>query len=338
MDINRIGGGMNYVSMRMLAFVIFLCAGMASSADSAYDPLKIIDTDKVTTVDMSVTDKDRDREIPIRVYLPKKTTPAPVVLFSHGLGGSREGNVYMGEHWASRGYIAVFLQHPGSDTSVWKDKPAGQRMTSMQDAAGLQNFMLRVKDVPAVIDQLDAWNKSEGHVLCGRMDMKKIGMSGHSFGAVTTQGVSGQSTARGNISFTDQRIKAAMAFSPSSPNRGDPAKAFGNVKIPWMLMTGTKDVSVIGNADVESRLAVFPALPSGGKYEVVLDGAEHSAFTDKALPGDTEARNPNHHKAILALSTAFWDAWLCEDAAARKWLDGSGPRSILEKDDRWQKK
>jgi len=56
------------------------------------------------------------------------------------------------------------------------------------------------------------------------------------------------------------------------------------------------------------------------------------------LPGDKEARNPNHHRAILALSTAFWDAYLRGDAAARAWLDGDGPRSVLEPKDRWQKK
>ncbi len=105
-----------------------------------------------------------------------------------------------------------------------------------------------------------------------------------------------------------------------------------------MLMTGTKDVAFIGDADVPSRLAVFPALPPGGKYELVLDKAEHSAFSDRALPGDTERRNPNHHRAIKALSTAFWDAWLREDPAAKTWLAGDGPYSVLEKNDRWQRK
>jgi hypothetical protein len=88
--------------------------------------------------------------------------------------------------------------------------------------------------------------------------------------------------------------------------------------------------------EVADRL--FPALPPGGKYELILDRAEHSAFTDRPLPGDVEKRNPNHHRVILALSTAFWDAWLCDDAAARAWLDGEGPRSLLEKNDGWQRK
>jgi predicted dienelactone hydrolase len=163
-------------------------------------------------------------------------------------------------------------------------------------------------------------------------------MSGHSFGALTAQAVSGQKTSTGRATFSDSRIAAALMMSPNSPSRGTPEQAFGDVAIPWMLMTGTEDVAPIGHADVASRLAVFPALPAGGKYEVVLYGAEHSAFTDRALPGDRHPRNPNHHRAILALSTAFWDAYLRKDVAARQWLDGEGPKSVLESRDLWQKK
>jgi hypothetical protein len=84
-------------------------------------------------------------------------------------------------------------------------------------------------------------------------------------------------------------------------------------------------------------LDVYPHLPATiDKYELVLANAEHSVFTDRALPGDREPRNPNHHRAILTLSTAFWDAYLRDDASARDWLHGPGARSVLEKDDRWQ--
>ena len=86
------------------------------------------------------------------------------------------------------------------------------------------------------------------------------------------------------------------------------------------------------------RAKVFPALPSGGKYELILDGAEHSAFTERPLPGDKKARNPNHHRVILALSTAFWDAHVKGDEGAKLWLDGDGPRTVLEEKDRWQRK
>jgi predicted dienelactone hydrolase len=212
-------------------------------------------------------------------------------------------------------------------------------MEAMRKAAGLDNFMLRVKDIPAVLDQLAEWNKDSKHELHGRLDMKHIGMSGHSFGAVTTQAVSGQTFPLGGNSLTDKRITAAIAFSPTSPRKGiEPKRAFSAVAIPWMLMTGTKDVAPIGDQTAESRLAVFPALPAGGKYELVLDKAEHSVFTERPLPGDKEKRNPNHRRVILALSTAFWDAYLRDDAAAKAWLEDNGPKSILESGDKFQKK
>jgi predicted dienelactone hydrolase len=326
-----------------LAWTLLLLTGATGTCvtaeDGSYDPLMAPAAALVQITDLSVLDAGRDREIPIRVYQVPGTGPLPVVLFSHGLGGSRENNPYLGNHWAARGYLVVFLQHPGSDASVWRDEAAGNRYAALADAANLQNFMLRVKDVPAVLDQLGRWNEEPGHPLAGRVDLARVGMSGHSFGAVTTQAVSGQEFAsRAGVNLTDPRILAAVAFSPSAPRRGTPARAFGSVTIPWMLMTGTEDTAPIGNIDVESRLAVFPALPPGGKYEVVLFGAQHSAFGDRALPGDRNGRNPNHHRVILALSTAFWDAYLQQDAAARAWLDGEGPAGILEPEDRWQKK
>ena len=94
-----------------------------------------------------------------------------------------------------------------------------------------------------------------------------------------------------------------------------------------MLMTGTKDTAPIGNQTAESRLEVYENL-KGTKYEVVLNNAEHSVFTDRALPGDREPRNPNHHRVILALSTAFWDAYLKGDASAKAWLNDSFAKEL----------
>ncbi len=295
------------------------------AAHGQYDPLDVPAVTAVRIADFTVRDEPRQRDIPLRVYCPAAGDPAPVVLFSHGLGGTREGCPYLGKHWAARGYLAVFLQHPGSDNSVWKDQPLTQRMAAMNQAASGQNFLLRAEDVPAVIQQLETWNQEVGHALHGRLDLQHLGMSGHSFGAITTQAVSGQSFGIAGRRFTDKRIQAAIAFSPSAPQRGDAATAFGSVNIPWLLMTGTQDVSVIGNADVASRLQVYPNLPANiDKYELVLDNAQHSAFTDRGLPGDKQTRNPNHHRVILALSTAFWDTYLRDDDNVRQWLQGAG--------------
>lgn len=299
-------------------------------------------------LDFTVHDAKRDRDLPVRVYLPtpakdtasSPVSAAPVVIFSHGLGGNREGSAYLGGHWAARGYAVVYVQHPGSDDSVWKNVEPSERMAALKSAVTLKNFVLRFQDVPAVLDQLAIWNKEAGHALNGRLDLTHVGMSGHSFGAQTTQGLSGQGFP-GEVGqrFTDSRIRAAVAFSPNVPTTGDAKAAFAGVKIPWMLMTGTKDTSPVSNTTTpETRQQVFTELPPGDKYEVVLNNAEHSAFTDRPLPGDTQPRNPNHHRVILALSTAFWDAYLKDNAEAKAWLAGDGPRGVMEKEDKWERK
>jgi predicted dienelactone hydrolase len=334
----RMSKNMNINRINCWALALLSAMSVSGCKTPSYDPLLVSSNAAPKIVDLDVSDTQRKRTIPIRIYLPPTDSPAPVILFSHGLGGSREGGTYLGKHWANRGYVAVFLQHPGSDTSVWKDKPASQRMAAMREAASGQNFLDRVKDVPAVLDQLERWDKEAGHALAGKLNLTKVGMSGHSFGAVTTQAVSGQTIMGDKAPFTDPRIAAAVIMSPSSPRRGTAQSAFGKISLPWLLMTGTKDVSPIGDIDVASRLAVYPALPAGSKYELVLNAADHSAFTDRPLPSDNQNRNPNHHRSILALSTAFWDAYLLNNTSAKTWLDGEGTKSVLEKADKWQRK
>ena len=87
---------------------------------------------KLEQIDLEFEDTNRSRKIPIRVYLPAEKAAAPVVLFSHGLGGNREGSAFLGKHWAARGYVAVFLRHPGSDDSVWKDLPVAERLAALK--------------------------------------------------------------------------------------------------------------------------------------------------------------------------------------------------------------
>jgi len=326
----------------IVAFLGILSDGSTSCVAAGYDPMTIPDSFESQTLDVEVTDSKRDRVIPVRVYLPESPSPQPVILFSHGMGGDREASPYLGNHWSARGYVVVFLQHAGSDSAIWRNVPLGERMPAMRRAASGQNFLERNSDVAAVLDQLTQWNQADDHILKGRLDLDHVGMSGHSFGAKTTQAVSGQSAIGGIGNATEKRIDAAIAMSPSPPRRGDPATAFGEVAIPWMLMTGTKDTGNFSDQTVESRRSVYPALPPGDKYELLLDGAEHAAFGERPerrlRSGPTQRGKRNHHRAIQALSTAFWDSYLRNDKTAKDWLTGHGPRSVLEADDRFQSK
>lgn len=332
---------MNRLGVAGLCFVLSASFGSSPSfelsAQETYDPLLIVEKAEIQSIELSVKDASRGREIPVRVYLPTKTQPAPVVLYSHGLGGNRDGSRFLGNHLAGRGYLAVYIQHPGSDDSIWKNARPLTRMTEMKKAASAENLKLRCEDVKAVLDQLETWNADAAHSLVNRIDMKRVGMCGHSFGAHTTQAVAGQSFPLVGQRFVDSRIDAAIAYSPSSPPVGDKRATFGKVKVPWMLMTGTQDVSPIGGQSVESRMAVYPNLTEAiDKYEIVLFGAEHSVFTDVGSRSGDRGAVQNHHRSILALTTAFWDSYLNGDEKAKDWLTSDKVKSVIDAKDRWQ--
>ncbi len=308
--------------------------GSPSAESGSYDPLKVKDV-KIDSQTFEVKDTKRNRILPIRVYFPESRKPAPVILFSHGLGGSRDNNPYLGNHWAKRGYAVVFVQHPGSDESVWKDLPQGKRLAAMKEAGSLDNFVKRGRDIPAVIDALTLWNGQEGHALFHRLDLNHIGMSGHSFGAITTQAIAGQSFVAKHVSFRDSRIKAAVMMSPQKPAAGDPAAGIRQRRyLACLLLTGTRDDGVI-LAPPGRPTAGLPLSPAGSlAWQVILDKANHMAFSERDLLGQP-IKDPQYHRAILALTTAFWDAELRGDPAAKSWLQGDRARSVLTPQDLW---
>ncbi len=319
---------------RLLLSCLLSVAPLLAKETTSYDPLKV-EEGAIASKTFDVKDEKRNRVLPIRVYLPKSDKPAPVILFSHGLGGSRDNNPYLGNHWAARGYVVVFVQHPGSDESVWKDTPGLQRMAAMKKAASGENFLLRNQDIPVVLDTLKTWNGEKDHPLKGRLDLEHIGMSGHSFGAVTTQAVSGQAFLGGKTQFLEPRIDASVMLSPSPPQAGDPVTAFSTIKIPCLLMTGTLDDSPIGNSKAADRLKVFPNLKQAPALQVVFDKATHMSFGERDLLGKP-IKDPRYHKAILALSTAFWDMTLKSDPAAKAWLTSPSAKCVLVPEDKWE--
>jgi predicted dienelactone hydrolase len=123
--------------IQSIVLVVAMCFAIpAAQGKEPYDPLSAATTVTPEILNFEVHDEARQRDIPIRVYLPGGESPAPVILFSHGLGGSRETSPYLGKHWSARGYVAVFLQHPGSDESIWKGKSAKGKKAGMHSQGG----------------------------------------------------------------------------------------------------------------------------------------------------------------------------------------------------------
>jgi len=93
----------------------------------------------------------------VKIYYPKSGKgPFPVIIFSHGLGGSREGYEYLGQAWAKHGYVSVHLQHLGSDDAVWRDAGLFDKMDAMRRSAfDPANAINRPRDVSFAIDELE---------------------------------------------------------------------------------------------------------------------------------------------------------------------------------------
>jgi len=306
-------------------------------------------------------DQQRNRTIPVKVYYPTEhgqpaPGPMPVILFSHGLGGSREAAAYLGRHWASHGYVSIHLQHPGSDESIWRGK--GQPMEALREAARNPRAALeRIADVRFVLDRLEQLQREPGP-LNGRLDLERIGMSGHSFGAHTTLIVAGQVAVLPGgreIFQADPRIKAAVVLSPPVPQQpGQREKAFRKIAIPCLYMTGTEDDSPIGETRKEDRRVPFDLSGDlADRYLVIFAGGDHMIFSGRerslfGTPGTTRggllslrrAREKDEvfHRLICAATTAFWDAYLRGNAKARQWLAEGGFEKILGNDGTFEKK
>ncbi len=255
--------------------------------------------------DVQWTDADRKRNVPARLYLPKDANlKAPLVIFSHGIGGSREGYSYIGKYLAANGIAALHVQHVGSDRNLWFGNPI-QMVGRLQEAAKEGEAIDRTKDMRFALDQVlsDA-------TLGLRIDAQRIAAAGHSYGANTTMLLAGARVKRDGktLDLSDPRIKAAVIISaPPFYGEGDPAKIVGSIRMPSLHITATGDeINIPGYySSAKDRVAVYEAVGSqNGKMLAVFTGGSHSMFTDRLGTGG-EALNPQVKKATRELMLAF---------------------------------
>jgi predicted dienelactone hydrolase len=317
-----------------VALVVLLVWAALTPARADYDPATTKPA-AVGIVDQIWHDKARNRDVPVKIYYPSNTSgPCPVILFSHGLGASKELYGYLGNYWASRGYIAVHMTHHGSDMmAVAAGGLSHIAETGGKIAVDPKNATNRCEDVSFVIDQLTTLNADPKWELHGRADLKKIGLAGHSFGGNTTLMVAGQSFGvPGEKSYLDKRIKCAIAMSPPIVVKADDYESsLAKISIPMMIMSGTLDNSPIGPKANLDRVAAFRFLTHAPADLVVLNGGDHIVFVGSRW-GGTKPGDDRSHQLIQLATTAFFDGYLKEDAAAKKWLEDGGFAGTAGKD------
>ncbi len=270
-----------------------------------------------TVQEFDWVDARRGRAVPVRLYLPLAADGVPIahplVVFSHGIGGSRRGYSYLGRYWASQGYASLHLQHVGSDRSLWLGNPlslAGR----LQAAAQESEATARVHDLSFALDQL------LDSPLAPHIDAGRIVAAGHSYGANTTLLAAGAEVLRDGqpLQLRDARIQAAIVISaPPFYGEASPAAVLGHIRVPSLHITATEDVIRVPGyySPAADRVAVFDATGGPSKALAVFAGGSHSIFTDRAGTGGAEL-NPQVKAATQALSTAFLAAVFHGDRGA----------------------
>ncbi|UXH77123.1 alpha/beta hydrolase family protein [Roseateles amylovorans] len=269
-------------------------------------------------IDFDWVDAARARAVPSRLYWPDAPANAsvPLVVFSHGIGGSRQGYSYLGKHWSSHGVASLHVQHIGSDAAVWRGNPFGV-VGRLQAAAQESEAIARAADVRFALDQMlsaqtGAWGAA--------VDPRRLVAAGHSYGANTTLlSIGAQVMRQGRlVNCQDPRFAAAVVISaPPFYGETDLAAVLSPVSIPTLHVTATDDVIEIpgyrsGAAD---RLAVFDAVGDPRKLLAVFRGGSHSIFTDRSLTGGATL-NPQVKSATADLALAFLDLTFRDDSAA----------------------
>lgn len=324
----------------LLVAVLALGPAMGSAVAVAQQPAAAAAASSVEVVRSEWTDAARGgRVVPYKAYLPKGAGPFPVVVHSHGLGGNREASTYILQAVAEAGFLVVCLQHAGSDSGILggRGRPPTEAgvVAAGRGAMNPQTAQARYGDLPFALDQI-----ARDPVLGPKADMSRVGMSGHSYGALSTLIAAGQRVLGTTppTRFAEPRIKAAIAYSPNKPRGDDPSAAFAAVKTPMLHFTGTADTTPF---DLEKspfeRTTPFQAIKGADQYLIVLTDADHALFGGRRLAtGQLKPIDPPQMEIVKAETIRFWRAYLKDDKVAADQLCAL-PKRIAGAGDGYQK-
>ena len=283
-----------------------------------------------------------DRDIPWKLFLPKGlVAPAPAVVFSPGGGGARDDAAgYLGEHLASHGFASFHLQHRGSDADALKRLGAPALFEAIRNSSPSW-AVLRQQDILLAVDRIERLAENE---LAGKIDAGRLGMSGFSFGGVTTLITAGQKYPGLGQGLAEPRFRAAFALSPSPRHgiaapvlpREEAAKIYQAMLMPVFHLTGTHDATPFPSVtSPEQRRMPFELISNVEQYLLVLNDAVHATFGGRDLDHPAVAR---HRGLIKQAAVVFWRAYLLGDQAALAYLRGGGYASAVGSAGRFEHK
>lgn len=246
----------------------------------------------------------RAGEAPI---LPAGVTKLPLLLYSHGLGGSPVSDTYLDtiRVLASHGYIVAAPFH--GDARITRI-----RLQDLNDIFYLAREFERYVELQALRPL--ALHQALDYLLAhpdyaSRIDADRIGGFGASMGgeamllAMGARLTQSYSTLSSRTVQNEPRIKAAAGYVPYAgfsflPAFGNDQHGAENVSRPWLAVSGTADTTApIGMMEqAVNRM-------KGSRYVVALEGVPHEY-------------KPEYSPDVFTWVVTFLDAHVKDDAAA----------------------
>ena len=281
----------------------------------------------------------RGQDLHVRVSEPATGSELPVVVLSHGFGGSMDGYAPLADFWTAHGFAVIQPTHLDSRTlNLAPDDPRTPLI-----------WRSRAEDLKRVLDRLDLL---EGALpgLAGRLDHGRVAVAGHSWGAQTASLLLGarvlDSGGAPGDDMSDPRVTAGVLLA--LPGRGGadltPFAAehfpfmnpgFAEMTTPALIVAGDKDQSLLSVRGPDWFTDAYHLSP-GGKSLLTLFGAEHSLGGISGYDvTETTDENPERVALLQRVTSAYLRHALGVDgsgwsAARTAMADGGHPLGRIE--------
>ena len=142
--------------------------------------------------------------------------------------------------------------------------------------------------------------------------------------------------------LSDPRVSVGVAMSPQGPGTSRLDKeSYRSIDCPLLCFSGTRDAQFGHDGSTQParwRLQAFELMPPGGKYMLWLAEADHMSFAHNASAQlfPSPARDDTR-RIQFPMILAFCDAYLKDDAAARRRLTGKHANSLCGEVVQWVK-
>lgn len=221
--------------------------------------------------------------------------PYPLIVISHGLGGSRLQLSYLADNLASKGYVVAAIDHADGPVSL----------QSVQTGTYFRRL-----DIVFVMDQIEEMNASEDSFLSGMAQTDNVGLIGYSYGGYGVLLAAGAGIAEGMVANpvvspnginivnqfgeydADPRVSAVFAFAPfgndlvglGAPGVSFwPAEALAAVEVPVFISVGSDDdVAYYETGSVP----IFEGLTGTERYLLTILNARHNVAPNPSPPTD----------------------------------------------------